>query len=195
MSEKTFFTGKNIAIIAVIAVILILVIVFVSSYNSLATMREETEEKFSTIDVQLKRRADLIPNLVSTVKGYAAHETEAIEAVTDARTKYGSATTDAEKIQAGDELSGAISRLLVIAEAYPDLKADANFRQLSDELAGTENRIAVARKDYNEAVKEYNSKIIKFPSNMIAGMFGFEKAVYFEASETDKEVPTVDFND
>ena len=195
MNEKTFFTGKNIAIIAIIAVVLILIVSFVSSYNSLATKREETEEKLSVIDVQLKRRADLIPNLVNTVKGYAKHETEAIDAVTEARTKYGSAGTTEEKAMADAQLSSAISRLLVIAEAYPDLKADANFRQLSDELAGTENRIAVARKDYNEAAKEYNNNTIKFPSNIIAGMFGFEKVTYFEASEADRELPTVDFND
>lgn len=195
MQEKTFFTGKNIAIIAVIAIVLILIVSFVSSYNSLVIKREETEEKLSVIDVQLKRRADLIPNLVSTVKGYAKHETEAIDAVTKARTKYGSATTTKEMAAADGELSSAISRLLVIAENYPDLKADANFRQLSDELSGTENRIAVARKDYNEAAKEYNTRLVRFPSNLIAGMFGFEKSAYFEASEADKTVPKVEFDD
>jgi len=193
MTTKSFFTGKNITIIAVIAVILILIVSFVGSYNSLVDMREETNEKLSTIDVLLKRRADLIPNLVNTVKGYAKHETEAIEAVTDARTKYGSASTTSEKAEADAELSSAISRLLVIAENYPDLKADANFRQLADELAGTENRISVGRQDYNQSAKKFNTKIQKFPSSIVAGIFGFEKVAYFEAEEGDKSVPEVDF--
>ena len=193
MDTKSFFKGKSIIVIAVIAVILILILSFTGSYNSLVSMREETNEKLSSIDVLLKRRADLIPNLVNTVKGYAKHETEAIDAVTEARTKYGSAGTTSEKANADAELTSAISRLLVIAENYPDLKADANFRQLADELAGTENRISVARQDYNKAAKEFNTKIIKFPSSIVAGIFGFDKVSYFEAGEADKAVPEVDF--
>jgi len=191
--EKTFFTGKRIAIISVIAVVLILLMVFISSYNSLVSLKEDADAKLSTVDVLLKRRADLIPNLVETVKGYAKHETDAIKAVTDARTKYASASTNEEKIAADAELSGALSRLLAIAEDNPELKADANFRQLADELSGTENRISVGRQDYNEAAKQYNSKVKRFPSNMIAGIFGFEKISYFEAQEADKALPEVDF--
>lgn len=182
-----------IAIIAVVAIIVIILISFVGSYNSLVSMREGVSEKLSTIDVLLQRRADLIPNLVSTVKGYAEHEQEAIKAVSDARTKYASSGTAAEKAEADAEMSGALSRLLMVAENYPDLKADANFRQLSDELAGTENRISVGRQDYNSAAKEYNTKIIKFPSSIIASMFGFEKAAYFEAAEGSTAVPQVSF--
>lgn len=192
MNTKSFST-KSIVIIAIIAIVVILVLSFVGSYNSLVSMREETNEKLSTIDVLLKRRADLIPNLVNTVKGYAKHETAAIEAVTDARTKYGSASSTEEIAEADAELSSAISRLLVIAEAYPDLKADANFRQLSDELAGTENRISVGRQDYNESAKKFNTKIQRFPSNIIAGIFGFEKVAYFEANAADKTLPQVEF--
>ncbi len=192
MNTKSFST-KSIVIIAIIAIVVILVLSFVGSYNSLVSMREETNEKLSTIDVLLKRRADLIPNLVNTVKGYAKHETAAIEAVTDARTKYGSASSTEEIAEADAELSSAISRLLVIAEAYPDLKADANFRQLSDELAGTENRISVGRQDYNESAKKFNTKIQRFPSNIIAGIFGFEKVAYFEANAADKALPQVEF--
>jgi len=180
-------------IIAVVAVVAIIIFSFIGSYNSLVSMREGVNEKLSTIDVLLKRRADLIPNLVSTVKGYAKHESDAIDAVSEARTKYASSGTTAEKAEADAEMSSAISRLLMVAENYPDLKADANFRQLSDEIAGTENRISVARQDYNSVAKEYNTKIIRFPSNIIAGMFGLEKVEYFEAAETDKAVPQVNF--
>lgn len=183
----------TVILIAVVAVIAILLFSFVGSYNSLISMREGVSEKLSTIDVLLKRRADLIPNLVNTVKGYAQHEGEAIQAVSDARTKYASSGTTEEKAQADAQMTSAVSRLLMVAENYPDLKADANFRQLSDELAGTENRISVGRQDYNSAAKEYNTKIMKFPSNIIAGIFGFEKAAYFEVAETDKEVPKVEF--
>lgn len=184
---------NTIILIVAVALVAILLFSFVGSYNSLVSMREGVNEKLSTIDVLLKRRADLIPNLINTVKGYAQHETEAIDAVTQARTKYGSASTTGEIAEADQQMSSAISRLLVIAENYPDLKADANFRQLSDELAGAENRISVGRQDYNSAAKQYNTKIMKFPSNIIAGMFGFEKVSYFEVSEEDKAVPQVEF--
>lgn len=183
----------TIVLIAVIAVVAIIVLSFVGTYNSLVSMREGVTEKLSTIDVLLQRRADLIPNLVNTVKGYAEHEQEAIKAVSDARTKYASSGTASEKAQADAEMTSALSRLLMVAENYPELKADANFRQLSDELAGTENRISVGRQDYNSAAKEYNTKIIRFPSNIIAGMFGLEKAPYFEAAAGSDAVPEVSF--
>ena len=183
----------TIAIIVVIAIVAILVFSVIGTYNSLISMREGVNEKLSTIDVLLQRRADLIPNLVNTVKGYASHEQEAIAAVSDARTKYASSGTTAEKAEADAQMTSAISRLLMVAENYPDLKADANFRQLSDELAGTENRISVGRQDYNSTAKEYNTKIAKFPANIFAGMFGFEKAAYFEAAAGSDAVPEVNF--
>ena len=186
---------KKSIIILIVIVALIAVVGFglAGSYNSLAALREDVNSSMSVIDVQLKRRADLIPNLVNTVKGFAAHETEAIQNVSDARSRLAGAGTMSEKAAADSELSGALSRLLMVVENYPDLKADANFRQLSDELAGTENRISTARIDYNNKAKEFNSRIARFPTNILAGMFGFEKFSYFEASDADKETPTVDF--
>ncbi|MDO4563709.1 MAG: LemA family protein [Clostridia bacterium] len=182
---------KILIVVAVIAVILIAT--FGGTYNSLVQERETVEQSLSTIDVQLKRRADLIPNLVSTVKGYAEHESEVLDSVTQARTQYASASSVAEKAAADSEMSGALSRLLMVVENYPDLKADANFRQLSDELAGTENRIGVARQDYNEAARTYNTKIKSFPTNIVAPIMGFAEVEYFEASESDRDVPEVSF--
>ena len=156
--------------------------------------REAVDSKLSDLDVTLQRRCDLIPNLVNTVKGYASHETEIIDKVTEARTKLVNAGSLEEKSAANDELSKSLSALLVVVENYPDLKSAENFRQLSDELAGTENRIATARRDYNEAVKEYNLKIKRFPTNLMAGMFGYSQRDYFEASEQSKEVPNVNFD-
>ena len=176
---------------AVIAAILI--IVPISAYNGILNSHETVLEKSAVIDIQLKRRADLIGNLVESVKGYAAHETEIINTVSDARAKLSGAETTNEKVTANAAASGALSRLIAISENYPDLKADVNFRQLSDELTGTENRIAVARIAYNTAVRAYNNKIITFPSNIIADSMGMEKSDYFEASEGDKEVPKIDF--
>lgn len=141
----------------------------------------------------LQRRADLIPNLVSTVKGYTSHENEIIDKVTDARKKLVNASSIEEKSNANNELSSSLNALMVIVENYPDLKSSENFKQLSDELAGTENRIAVARKDYNNSVKKLNTSIKKFPNNILAGMFGFEQATYFEADEKSSEVPSVKF--
>lgn len=173
--------------IAVIAIILI------GGYNSIISASEEVENKFSTIDTQLQRRADLIPNLVNTVKGYANQEKEIINTVTTAREKLVGANSVTAKAEADQELTNALSRLLVVVENYPELKSSQNFIQLSDELAGTENRIATARRDYNEAVKTYNLKIKKFPSNVMANMFGFGEKQYFEASEESKNVPNVQF--
>ena len=141
----------------------------------------------------MQRRADLIPNLVNTVKGYANQEKEIINTVTTAREKLVGANSVTAKAEADQELTNALSRLLVVVENYPELKSSQNFIQLSDELAGTENRIATARRDYNEAVKTYNLKIKKFPSNVMANMFGFGEKQYFEASEESKNVPNVQF--
>lgn len=182
-------------IIGIIAVVLIGILIgsLVSSYNKIVSLQENVDSKFSDIDVQLERRLSLIPNLVSTVKGYAAHEEEVLTQISDARAKLAGATTTGEKAEANTELTSAINNLLVIVEKYPDLKANTNFIQLSDELAGTENRIAVARKDYNAAVKEYNTKISKIPNNIIASLFNFDKEEYFIAKESANETPTVSF--
>lgn len=186
-------SGKWIALLVAAALVIILLIAGVGGYNGLVGMREEVDSQSANIDTMLQRRADLIPNLVSTVKGYAAHESEVIGAVSDARAKLAGASTMPEKAEADSELTSALSRLLVVVERYPDLKANEQFTQLSDELAGTENRIAVARRDYNEAVKSYNRKIKTFPTSLFAGMFGFETAEYFEAADGANTPPVVDF--
>ncbi len=171
----------------------IVVIYGVSSYNSLVTAQEDVDNKFSQIDNQLKRRSDLIPNLVETVKGYAKHEKEAIDSVTQARAQLAGAKTPEDKADANQQLSGALNRLLVVVEKYPDLKANENFRSLMDSLEGTENRLAVARKDYNDEVAKYNKSVKRFPKSMLAGTFGFEKKPYFEVTNEEKEAPKVDF--
>ena len=179
----------------IIGVIVVLIVLFcVGQYNGMVTKSEQVDTKYADLDAQLQRRADLIPNLVNTVKGYAAHEDEAINKVTTARENYNKAKTIEEKSAANEEISSALNSLMVVVENYPDLKASANFISLQDELAGTENRIAVARKDYNDVVKTYNTAIKKFPGTIFAGMFGFEQKPYFEATEKGKEVPSVDFN-
>ena len=185
---------SSIVVLVLIAIIIIVIAMFASSYNGIIAKSEEVDNKFATIDTQLQRRGDLIPNLVNTVKGYAKQEQDVINSVTEARTKLAGATTVSDKAKADEELTSALNRLMVVVENYPDLKSSQNFIQLSDELAGTENRIATARRDYNEAVKEYNLKIKRFPTNIIAGMFGYSKRDYFEASEQSKEVPNVNFD-
>lgn len=186
---------KSTIVIIVVVVILVAIIAgLVSNYNGVVSLSEEVDNKFATIDTMLQRRADLIPNLVNTVKGYTNQEQAVIDSVTDARAKLAGANSVGEKANADQELSTALSNLLVVVENYPDLKSSQNFINLSDELAGTENRIATARKDYNDAVKEYNTKIKRFPTNIVSGMFGYGEKEYFQASEGSEEVPTVDFN-
>lgn len=186
---------KSTIVIIVVVVILVAIIAgLVSNYNGVVSLSEEVDNKFATIDTMLQRRADLIPNLVNTVKGYTNQEQAVIDSVTDARAKLAGANSVGEKANADQELSTALSSLLVVVENYPDLKSSQNFINLSDELAGTENRIATARKDYNDAVKEYNTKIKRFPTNIVSGMFGYGEKEYFQASEGSEEVPTVDFN-
>lgn len=175
------------------AAIVIVLVMVISGYNTFVGMNEYVDAKWAQVDNQLQRRADLIPNLVNTVKGYAAHEQQAIQAVADARARLAGAKTPAESAQADGELSGALSRLLMVAENYPNLKADQNFRALQDELSGTENRLAVARKDYNEAVQTYNTKLRTFPAMLYVDALGFAPREYFKVEESAKAVPEVKF--
>jgi len=167
---------------------------FVSVRNDLVTQRESVAAAWSAVDVALQRRADLIPNLVNTVKGFASHETEVFKNIADARAALIGARTPAEKIQANDQVSTALSRLLVISENYPQLRSNENFLRLQDELAGTENRIAVERRKYNEAVQKYNTSIELFPNNIVAGMSGFTRNdAYFKTEPGARTAPKVNF--
>jgi len=185
---------KIIVIVAIIAVLVIAVYsLFAGNYNKFVKMDVGIKAAWSQVENQLQRRYDLIPNLVETVKGYAKQEKDVLVEVTNARSRVGGAGTVPDKIAANNELSGALSRLMVVVERYPDLKSNQNFLKLQDELAGTENRIAVERMRYNEAVKIYNETIRSFPANMIAGMFGFKDAAFFEAPKEAKAAPKVKF--
>jgi LemA protein len=162
-------------------------------YNDLVAQQEATRTAWSQVENQLQRRYDLIPNYVETVKGYAKQETTIFTAIADARARIGSAATVPEKMAANNELSGALARLLVVVENYPELKSSENFMRLQDELAGTENRIATERMRYNETVLRYNVRIRQFPASLVAGMFNFEKAPLFEAPSESKQAPKVKF--
>ena len=162
------------------AIVLLVVLVFILSYNGLVRLRNRIDNAWSQIDVQLKRRYDLIPNLVETVKGYAAHERQTLESVTQARANAINAQGPAQQAEAENVLSGALKSLFAVAEAYPDLKANQNFLSLQEELTSTEDRVAYARQFYNDSVLSYNNKLQTFPRNVIAGMFNFEKREYFE---------------
>ncbi|MCK9329929.1 MAG: LemA family protein [Candidatus Cloacimonetes bacterium] len=165
----------------------------ISRYNNLQKLVVAVDNGWSEVENQLNRRFDLIPNLVETVKGYASHEREVLTEVTESRSKVGSAQTPADKIEANNQLSSALSRLMVVVERYPDLKANTNFMMLQDELAGTENRIAVARRRYNESVNMLNQSIVVFPNNMLATMFNIEKAEFFKAPVEAQKAPEVKF--
>ena len=180
-------------LIAIIGAAVLLVIFGVSTYNSLVDKDEEVKLKWSNLEAQYQRRADLIPNLVNTVKAYATHEEDVYTALADARAKLNSASNPEEYKEATDSFDSALSRLLVVVENYPELKADKNFVALQDELAGTENRLSTARKDYNDIATDYNASIKKFPNVIFAGMFGFEKVDLFEASIESQTAPTVNF--
>lgn len=184
-------TLKTVIVIIVIA--LIILVPVVGTYNSIAELNQKVNSSASNIDTQLQRRSDLIPNLVSTVKGYATQEKDIFTDIANARAKLSGAQGIQEKASADNELSQSLSRLLVVVENYPDLKSNQNFRDLSVALEGSENRISVARQDYNNAVSTYNTAIVKFPSNIIARIFGFTDKPYYKASEGAAQVPKVDF--
>ena len=177
----------------ILGIIALLVIALILLYNRLVTLRNRVENAWAQVDVQLKRRYDLIPNLVETVKGYAAHERETFEAVTAARARAQAAQGPAEQGAAEGILGQALGRLFAVAEAYPELQADENFRQLQEELAQTENRIAVSRQVYNDTVLTYNTAIQTVPGVVVAGPFGFSRREFFEVEEGAREAPRVAF--
>ena len=178
----------------IILIVLVLLIVYViSTYNSLIVARNKVHDQFSQIDVQLKRRFDLIPNLVETVKGYAKHESETLEKVIAARNNYANAKTDAEKLAASKEMSRGVMNIMALAESYPDLKANTNFIDLQNQLREVEDKISYARQFYNDTVLMYNNKVEMFPGNIIASMFNFTKEAFFEADEAERENVQVKF--
>ena len=188
--------------IIVLVVLAIIVISGISTYNSLVTLEETVSKAWSDVEGQYQRRADLIPNLVSVVKGYAKHENETLEGVVAARAKATQVTVDADKLTpeklqefqaAQSDVSSALGRLLMVVENYPDLKANQNFLELQAELAGTENRIAVERSRYNEVAKEFNVSVRRFPRNIFASIFGFSSKPYFEAEKDSKNAPKIEF--
>ena len=180
-------------VIVLLVVVALVVISLIALYNRLVRYRNRVDNAWAQIEVQLKRRWDLIPNLIETVKGYAAHERGTFEAVTEARANAQRAQGPAETAAAEGILGAALGRLFAVAEAYPELQADENFRQLQDELAGTENRIAVSRQVYNDSVLTYNNAIQTFPGVVLAGPFGFARREFFETDEPQREAPRVDF--
>lgn len=179
--------------IVLIIIVVILIIWVIAMYNGLIRLKNRADEAWSDIDVQLKRRHDLIPNLVNTVKGYAAHEKEVFEKVTEARTRAISAGSTADKEQAENMLTGALKSLFAVAEAYPDLKANQNFLELQRELTDTEDKIMAARRFYNGNVRDFNIKIETFPTRIIAGILNYAKRDFFQAEEGDKTLPNVQF--
>jgi len=189
-------SGKRNLFIAVVVIVVLAGLTysfFTGNYNRFVTLDEGVKSAWAQVENQLQRRYDLIPNLVETVKGYAKQEKDVLVEVTNARARVGGAATVPDKINANNELTGALSRLLVVVEKYPDLKSNQNFLRLQDELAGTENRISVERKRYNDAVQGYNVTIRSFPANFLAGMFGFGKAAFFEVPAAAKAAPQVKF--
>lgn len=193
---------KNKTLWIVLGVVAVVVIWFAGAYNGLVTKEERVSEAWANVETVYQRRADLIPNLVNTVKGYAAHEQETLQAVTEARAKSTSINIDPSTatpaqmeawMKAQGEVGSALGRLIAIAESYPDLKANQNFMELQKQLEGTENRISTERRKYNEEVRNFNAKIRRFPTNIVANMFGFDKKVMFEAQEGAEVAPVVEF--
>lgn len=179
--------------IIIVAAIIVFGILLANSYNNLIELEENVDSAWVQVENVLKRRADLIPNLVNTVKGYASHEEEVLTQITEARASFNRANTPNEYAEANAQLERALSNLYVVVENYPELKANENFSNLQYELAGTENRISTERMRYNEAVQQYNTTIKRFPTNILANLFGFEPKQYFEIEEEDRQVPEVNF--
>lgn len=193
---------KNLGWIIPVVVLVVILLWGVSGYNTMVSMDEGVQGKWANVETQYQRRADLIPNLVNTVKGYATHEKTTLEEVVKARSEATQMKIDPTNLseqqlaryqQAQGSVSAALGKLLMVAENYPELKANENFLELQSQLEGTENRINVARKDFNDAAKEYNVAIRKFPKSLLAGMFGFEKKAYFEAESGAEKAPEVKF--
>ena len=193
---------KNLGWIIPVGILVLVVLWAIGGYNGMVKMDEQVQNSWANVETQYQRRADLIPNLVSTVKGYAKHEQQTLEDVVKARSEATQLKVDAENLtpeklaafqKAQSGVSSALGRLLAVAENYPDLKANQNFLELQSQLEGTENRITVARKDFNDTAKSYNQAIRQFPKNILAGLFGFEKKSYFEAEAGSEKAPKVEF--
>ena len=193
---------KNLGWIIPVGILVVIVLWAIGGYNGMVKMDEQVQNSWANVETQYQRRADLIPNLVSTVKGYATHGQQTLEDVVKARSEATQVKVDAENLtpeklaafqKAQSGVSSALGRLLAVAENYPDLKANQNFLELQSQLEGTENRITVARKDFNDTAKSYNQAIRQFPKNILAGMFGFEKKSYFEAEAGSEKAPKVEF--
>jgi len=186
---------RTLTVVIVIALLALLIVgPLVGIYNGLVRMNEDVNGKFAQVQVQLQRRFDLIPNLVEVVKGYAAHEQKVFDDIAAARAKLAGAATPDQQVAAANQLEGALGRLLVVVENYPNLKADANFRALQDELAGTENRIAVERQRYNDAVRSFNTRLKSFPTNIIGRMMGFSPREYLQTPQEAQSAPKIDFS-
>ena len=177
----------------VVGIVVVLLIIVAATYNSLVVLRNKKDDQWSQIDVQLKRRADLIPNLVETVKGYAKHESSTLEEVIQARNSFVSSKTPEEEMKNSNMLTEAVSKLFALAESYPDLKANQNFLSLQNDLKDTEEKIALARQFYNDTVLTYNNKVQTVPTNIVASLFRLKKAEFFEIQESEKETPKVSF--
>ena len=180
-------------LIVIVILVIIVIVTLVHMYNNLVGLRNRVKNSYAQIDVQLKRRNDLIPNLVETVKGYAAHEKGVLEEVTKARTNVMNASSIEEANEADNQLTGALKSLFAVAENYPDLKANSNFQQLQSELSDTEDKISYARQFYNDVVLKYNNTCQQFPSSILAKLFGFKEEAFFEAPESERAVPEVKF--
>ena len=183
----------DIKIIIIIGILVLLFIYVISVYNGLVSLKNKVKDSWSQIDVLLKRRSDLIPNLVETVKGYASHEKETLENIIQARNNFNSASSKEDEIKANNEITGALTKLFALSEAYPDLKANQNFLSLQNDLKDTEDKISISRQFYNDSVLKYKNKLEMFPSNIIASLFKFKPESFFEIAENDKEVPKVQF--
>jgi len=196
LTTKEKLMGKKIVLLVVVLVLGVIVLgagCGVGAYNSIVSLDEGAETAWAQVDTVLQRRYDLIPNLVNTVKGFADQEKDVLTEVTRLRSQWGAARTPNQRAQAAAGLEGALGRLMLVVEKYPDLKSNQNFLALQDELAGTENRISVERRRYNESVRALNTRIRRFPTNLIASMAGFEAREYFEAADEAGAVPVVEF--